>query len=237
MKIPSVSRLIVVLVLALVIAPSVYAAGLSREDAANECARALQLYREAAAHSRKVVNMEAKEYSDFFGKPYYLRMQKQIVPVLTFHVDGAPLIILIHKELNSKKEKPVIDAICADKSGHHLTYRKPFDRIEFYSDPREQVAVMFRLDPVTLPNTHWMTPKNDSIWMAEIAEPPPRGRFVPHKDDWCMDQEKDIQTNGADMWFSMCAHDGYAKGFEYTIRMMVEGELFEIDPQIINRPH
>jgi hypothetical protein len=221
-----------------VFAPA-YAEGLPTPVLADNCQRAFQQFSDMHfTPNKNIARIRNTDYSQTFAKPYLLRIKSRLVPVFPFRNGKSPdtLIVLIHRKPNSEKEKPVIDAICPDNTGHHFMYQKALNTLDFTSKNGELLTLLFRLDPAGLPNTSWMPKYNDSIWMVEITDPPPTLLPQPHFDDWCSGQHKDIHTSTTDMWFTMCPQDGTPRGYKYTIRMQVNNKLFLIDPQIINRP-
>lgn len=203
---------------------------------ADNCTLRLQLYNKLRPEETKVTTTETAGNLALFDEPYLIEIADRKVPVFKFKKRSgkATLIVLLHQDPDSTSEKPIVDGVCHDYTGHNLIFVKATKTIDFSSDPEEEVFLRFRVDPETLPKTMWMATPADSISMVEIL--PGQTPHPPTGNDWCKDHQKDVKTAQNDLWFTMCVQHAAKRTFEYTLQLRVGGKTVIIDPQIINRP-
>jgi hypothetical protein len=229
----------VVLGIIFVFAQPVYALDLSDSDLAKNCIVAVNLYVESQLKGAKLTTNKFDINPQLFDQPYTVPIGDRAVTVLPFAagVSKATLIVLLHRNPDFASEQPYVDGICPDRTGHKFKYIKATKTLDFSSKKNERLTLRFHLDDVTLPNTTWMKPPGDSISMIEIPVGSQNPPSKPSSGDWCDNtQLKDVAANKTDMWFTMCAHHGTPRNFEYTLQLLVNGKVVVIDPQIINRP-
>jgi hypothetical protein len=135
----------------------------------------------------------------------------------------------------------LIDAICTDPP-HKFAIDKSQQTISFNSGNLEDLSLFFRLAP-ELTHTHWKkNSPDDSVWMVEIADPPPPVLPQPGPTDWCGKiGDKHVVVSGSDMSFKMCKHMGAKHRYKYSVHLEQIGNDqipvdIGIDPQIIHQP-
>ena len=207
------------------------------------------LTKDCSTHAERFSKTDPKDANNLegFAPAYFLTMDEhRLIPVF-LHPDtrrnDATLIVLIHRKQGASEEIPAIDAICTDLN-HAFQSHQPGDYISFESGDQEYIQLVFRLDPKSLPDTHWKQIAGDSVQMKEIKPtPPPYPSHLPTPiaTDWCDPPPPkkvtvDVQRNPTDMYFTMCKHNGRPHAYKYSVHMDVNGTDRTIDPLIIHQP-
>jgi hypothetical protein len=203
------------------------------------------LTKDCSKHAEEYSKTDPKDAKNLegFAPAYFLTMDEhRLIPVF-LHPDtrrnDATLIVLIHRKQGASEEIPAIDAICTDLN-HAFQSHQPGDYISFESGDQEYIQLVFRLDPKSLPDTHWKQIAGDSVQMVEIKYPYPKPLPTPKPTDWCTPPPaKDVKVdanNQMDMYFTMCKHNGKIHYYKYSVHMDVNGKDKTIDPLIIHQP-
>lgn len=203
------------------------------------------LTKDCSTHAEEFSKTDPKDAKNLerFAPAYFLTMDgHRLIPVF-LHPDtrrnDATLIVLIHRKQGASEEIPAIDAICTDLN-HAFQSHQPGDYISFESGDQEYIQLVFRLDPKSLPGTHWKQIPGDSVQMVEIKYPYPKPLPTPKPTDWCTPPPaKDVKVgakNPTDMYFTMCKHNGNIHYYKYSVHMDVNGKDKTIDPLIIHQP-
>lgn len=202
------------------------------------------LAKDCRTHAERFSKADPKDAKALkkFSPAYSLTIHDRSIPVFLHAAtrrDEATLIVLIHGKQGVNEEIPVIDAICTDLN-HEFQSHQPGQYISFESGDQEYIHLVFRLDPHSLPNTHWKQYPDDSVQMKEIIPtPPPYPSHLPTPiaTDWCdPPPPKKVTVDATDMSFIMCKHNGRPHAYKYSIHMDVNGTDKLIDPLIIHQP-